>query len=67
MPPLCRSLLENDAYSTMADLAGADAEVSLVQSLPPTLSTYPGDSELGVVAGGLLTEQFRRPCKASCS
>lgn len=65
MPPLRRSLLENDAYSAMADLAGADAEVSPVQSLLPTRCTYPRDSDLGVVAGGPLTEQFRRPRKAS--
>lgn len=39
LPPLCRSLLEDDAFSTMAGLAGAEAEVSLACALLPTLST----------------------------
>lgn len=37
---LCRSLLEHDAFGTMADPAGAEAEVSLVGP-PPTLSLQP--------------------------
>lgn len=62
--PLCRPLLGNDAGSTMADLAGADAEVSLVRSLLPTLS---GSLETvrWVLGLGVLTERFRRPCRAS--
>lgn len=39
--PLCRSLWEDDAFSPMAGLAGADAEVSLAHPLLPTLPPYP--------------------------